>query len=234
MPTTTTVPAARRDHRRTPEPSTARRMVERCLLARAAAGDVRALDRLFALHRPHLLATAQAHHPLPGRRRGRGPGRAGEDLAHGRPPRPRPPLPRAGPPWWSAGPPSTTCGPTPGRGPSPGGRRGPAEACPFAAVDDRLDATRLIGDLAGREDDRRLLTWIHVDGESLERHLDPARRPRRHGQVPQRAGPHPPRRPARHGGVTGAPPRCRTAVRADRRAPAPGHPTPGTRPPPCP
>lgn len=166
MPTATT-PAARRPHRRSPEPSTPCEMVERCLVARAAAGDVRALEQLFARHRSHLLAIA---HGITHCRA------AAEDVVQDALVKIWRAADRLDPDRRFLGWATVVVRRTAldhlraddrartltRRAPTP------AEACPFTAVDERLDATRLLGGVAGRDDDRRLLTWIHVDGESLE------------------------------------------------------------------
>lgn len=40
-------------------------------------------------------------------------------------------------------------------------------ACPFATVDDRLAAEDRARDLGGLDEDRQLLTWIHIDGDTI-------------------------------------------------------------------
>lgn len=167
MPTTTT-PDRRHPDAGSPAPDTALRAVERRLVARAAAGDTDALTRLMGLHRRRLVAVARRTTRCP---------EAAEDVvqdalvkiwrhAHRLDPD-RPFLA------WAA----TIVGRTAidhvradarARALARRADRPAGEGCPFAAVDDRLDAGLLARRLGSHADDRRLLSWIHVDGDSIE------------------------------------------------------------------
>ena len=170
MPTTTTP-----HHPAPDEPAAGERTlraVERRLVVRAAEGDTEALGRLVGLHRRRLVAVARRTTRCPA---------AAEDAVQDalvkiwrHAARLDPDRPFLA---WAATVVRRTAidhvrADARARALARRADRPATEACPFAAVDDRLDADVLARRLGGHVDDRRLLSWIHVDGDSVEHVAD--------------------------------------------------------------